>query len=151
MTVDLARLRKRISQLEKQVKELRRIADEATQNGAVDAKAVIARVVGLGILCPRPDRVAAYLWIYPDVANLVTGLADALVREFDGERSEIELDLHEDPEIDDQYLQFMVRKPTYEDGFVDRLLRLMRKFHDERRRTSGWVMASTDFRPLVTQ
>lgn len=118
MTVDLARFRKSISQLEKQVKELRRIAEDATANGTVaDANAVITRVLGLGILCPRPDRVAAYLWIYHDVHDIVIGFADALICEFRGERAEIELDLYGDPEIDDEYLTFLVHVPEYSEVF----------------------------------
>ena len=149
MTVDLARFRKSISQLEKQVKELRRIAEDATANGTVaDANAVITRVLGLGILCPRPDRVAAYLWIYHDVHDIVIGFADALICEFRGERAEIELDLYGDPEIDDEYLTFLVHVPEYSDDFMCRLDKVSARFDDQLSKASGWVLVTTDFRPV---
>ncbi|SRR6266536_4406943 len=154
MTVDSQRLHERVSRLEAQVAELRQIVYAraavvaAANDAAKAASETVDRVIAAGVVCPLPDRVAEYLRAHPDATDIVTGMAGELVREFQGEHAEIELDLYEDPEIDDQYLAFTVRKPTYEDKFVDRLLSVMAKFHEERGSASGWVMVSTDFRPL---
>lgn len=98
---------------------------------------------------PRPAVVAACLRDHPDVAGTVGEMAAAVVVELQGERSEIELDLYEDPEIDDyRYLTFYVRVPEYDGTLLDRLDTVAEQFDDRFTHTSDMVLITTDHRPM---
>lgn len=97
---------------------------------------------------PRSDIVAGYLVAHPDLTELVGEMAAALVEEFRGERSELELTLYQDPEIEDQYLVYYVRVAEYDDSLMPRLRAATAPFLERRGQTDGWVLATTEYEPL---
>src|SRR5207248_2026455 len=95
--------------------------------------------------------VAAYLRDHPDMVAIVNALGAALVREFEHEPAQIELDQYDDPEIDDHYLTFMVRLPVYPEdvrALMDRLDRVSDPFDAQFTTVSGSVLVTTDFQPV---
>jgi hypothetical protein len=142
---DTASLRDSMRQLEADVARMRKLIDAQDD-------AQVEFLLPAEIRVPRPSVVAAYLREHPDVVEIVSGMADGLVTEFEYEPAQIELDQYDDPEIDDHYLTFMVRLPDYPDdvrSFIERLDRVSDGYGDRLTNLSGWLLVTTDFRPIA--
>jgi hypothetical protein len=157
MTLDLVDLQEALFRLEadmsrvrEDVARLRRFADTAAESDLLPS----SDFDKLGIVLPheirvrRPDVVAGYVAAHPDVKDLVADMAAALVEELRSERSEIELALYQDPEIDDQQLTFYVRVSEYDDSFMERIDAVSERVESGRPPTLDWVLVTTDFRPM---
>ena len=156
MSVDLNSLREMVSQIEADVARLRALLDDqangqagATTMTAADAAAILANLDLPETICvPRPERVAAYLAEHPALSEIVTGMAHALIREFENEPSQIILDVYDDPEIDDHNLQYIVRLPKYGRSLMPRLDRVSEPFFELMIRAGEGVLVTTDHRPM---
>ena len=149
MTVDLPGLRSELRHLESRVAELRRIVHAAEQQEiAATGQADPGVPLPPEIVVPRPGAVADYLRARPDLAQIVAEMARALLQEFANEPSQIELDVYQDPEIDDRYLVYYVRLPEYDEGFVDRLERVSAQFDGRSGTVDDWVLVTTDYHPM---
>jgi len=149
MSANLSELYSTIRRLKDDVVLLSRIAESVEQERIAAGTAESPGVeLPSEVRVPRPSAVAAYLQSDPDLVPIVSGMATALVSEFRNERHEIELTLYEDPEIDDPHLVFYVRIPEYADAFMQRLRDVSGRFDDLLANTSGWVLITTDFRPI---
>ncbi len=160
MSVDVEGLRSTIQSIRQQIARqgivgldddvvrLEQIADaaEAEPPDAADSAATELSLPS-EIVVPRPDAVNQYVRAYPELADLARDMATALVEEFRGERSEIELDLYQDPEIDDRYLVFYVRLPEYDDSLMPRIRTISEQVDSRVPPTPEWVHVSTDYRP----
>ena len=149
MTIDTSDLRSTISALEDQVARLRRIADAADAHTIpVTDPASVGLAVPPDIIVRRLEEIVGYVRAHPHLKDLVTEMAAALVDEFRGERSEIELVLYQDPEIDDRQLTFYVRLPEYDDSLMPRIRAVSE--HVDNRFPPGpdWVHVTTDFHPM---
>lgn len=157
MAVDLVDLQEALFRLEADmgrvrddVARLRRFADTAAASDLLPS----SDFDRLGITLPpairvrRPDVVAGYIAAHPDLKQQVVEMAAALVEEFRGERSEIELALYQDPEIDDQHLTLYVRVPQYDDAFMERIEAVSERVESGLPPSSEWVLATTDFHPM---
>jgi hypothetical protein len=103
------------------------------------------------IVVAQPGEIAQYLKLHPALTKIVSDMAAALVEEFRGELSEIELAVYQDPEIDDRYLIYFVRVPEYDETLSPRLDEVWTRV-DSRFPPSGeWVQVSTDFQPMRTR
>src|SRR4051794_37854604 len=72
------------------------------------------------VVVPHPDALAGYLRAHRDLVDVVNGMAVALVEEFRGERSKLELIVDEDDYVDERLLVFNARAATYDQHFMDR-------------------------------
>jgi hypothetical protein len=100
------------------------------------------------IIVKQPNEIVQYLRAHPTLTKVAVEMAAALVEEFRGERSEIELGVYQDPEIDDRYLIYYVRLSEYDEGFAPRLDALWERV-DSRFPASGeWIQVSTDYQPI---
>lgn len=141
--------RQQIVGLDEEIDRLERIADDAehrSRNGADSATCDLN--LPPEIVAPRPDAVNEYVRAHLELADLVRDMAAALVEEFRGERSQIELDLYQDPEIDDRYLTLIVRLPEYDDSLMPRIKAVTRPFDDRRAKTDGWILITSDYEPI---
>ncbi len=143
---DTLDLQDAMRQVEADIARMRKLIDEQATAEAADAMELS---LPAEIRVPRPAIVAAYLGKHPDMVSIITDLGLALVHEFEHDPAQIELDQYDDPEIDDHYLTFMVRMPTYDDAFLDRLKKISRPFDDALTTASGWVLTMSDFRPVA--
>jgi len=101
------------------------------------------------IVVPRTSAVAAFLDGRPLLAQIVSEMAPAILREFAGEPSEVVLDVYEDPEIDDyRYLVYYVRLPDYDVSIMDRLDRVAEPFEARTGESGEWVLITTDYHPM---
>lgn len=149
MTLDVSELRERSAQLENEAALLRRIADETERaQGSGSPLAELGLTLPPSILVPDPGAVAGYLRVYPDLVPVVRDMATALVKEFRSEPSEIELTINHDPEFYDPYVKFYVRVARYDRSLMPRLERIARRFDDRRRASGGWVLITTDHKPI---
>jgi len=149
MTLDTSDLRSTIEALEEQVARLRQIADAAeSQSSRVADLAAVGLTLPPEVIVTRPDEIAQYLRKHPDLTAVVGEMAAALVEEFRGERSEIEVVLYQDPEIDDRYLTLYVRVPNYDDTLVPRLDAVWERVDSGYPPTPEWVQVTTDHRPI---
>jgi hypothetical protein len=161
MTLDVQDLQNAVNRLVDQAAQIQRILDQAAASGSATSesngsdeadRATSPESANLDlppeIVVPRPAVVAEYLGTHPDLVQIVRDMAAALVEEFGNERSEIELALYQDPEIDDRYLTFYVRIPIYDDTLMPRLEAVSERFDDRRSRGDGWVLITTDHEPI---
>ena len=161
MSVDVEGLRSTIRNIKQQiarqgivgldddVDRLERIATdaEAQSSDAADSATCVFNLPP-EIVVARPDAVNEYVRAHPKLADLVRDMAAALVDEFRGERSEIELALYQDPEIDDRQLTFYVRLPEYDDSLVPRLEAVSEQVDSRFPPTPEWVLVTTDYHPM---
>lgn len=99
-----------------------------------------------GITVPRPADVRDYLVQYPNIIDLLVPVALSASRRF-GPATELSLELHRDPEIDDEYLTLYVRQPNCDKDILDDIEDLSAEHEGELVGRSGWFLVTTDFRP----
>jgi hypothetical protein len=150
MTLDVQGLQGRVRRLVEEASEIQRILDEAATTettGAVDTGLGASLGLPSEILVPDPSVVVTYLGAHPDLIDIVRDLAATLVHEFRDERSEIELSVYEDPEIDDRSLTFYVRLPEYDESLMPRLDAVTEKFDERFTNSDDFVLVTTDYYP----
>lgn len=166
MSVDVHGLRstirdmqQQIAGLERDVARLQQIADNAegvTRSSADpghDLGVPAPGLDGIGPALPSvvrvrdPHEIAAYLSRHPDMTRLVAEAAVELADEFRGDRSEIELVLYRDPEIEDRTLTFYVRVPDYE-HLKERLDTVLDRLDDTLEQGSEMILITSDYRPI---
>ena len=137
--------------LQSDVEQLKRVADTVA-TGDVPFSAGSLSEVGLTLpsdmVVRKPAEIAAYLREHPDLTEIVGEMAAALVEEFRGERSEIELVLYQDPEIDDRQLTIYVRVPEYDDSLMPRIDAVSERFDERLTHTSDLILITTDYHPV---
>lgn len=158
MTLDTSDVQSALSKIERDMRRLQADVDQLRH--AVDAAEeqrtghAWGSPLGIGLKLPpeivvrQNDEVTEYLRQFPGTIGLVEDIADSLVKEFQGEPSEIELAVYQDSEIDDRFLVFYVRRPGYDTSHRQRIKTVMNWFSDRRAVSDGWVIATTDHRPL---
>jgi hypothetical protein len=145
VTLNVSEIYRTITTLEDEAARLRRVAAEA---------ATATDLAGVGLALPPevvvsyPNAIVAYLGAHPDLVPLVGEMATALVNEFRGERSQIELALYQDPETDDRQLTFYVRLPAYDATLVPRLHAISERVDSRFPPTPEWVLVTTDYGPI---
>jgi hypothetical protein len=156
MTLDVRGLKSAVSRLLDDAAEIQRIvAASAAESGQIGEgdQVTPTETIDLGlpaeIIVPRPDAVAEYLRAHPDLVAVVREMAAALVKEFRGEPSEIELALYQDPEIDERYLTYYVRVPEYDDSLMPRIRAVSEQVDSRYPPTPEWVLVTTDHRPMT--
>jgi hypothetical protein len=156
MSVDLSELQRVIFKMEQdivhlmdEVFELRRIADAvALQSPELLDRARAKLPLSPEIVMQRPDEIAGYLRAHPDLLPMLHHIATALVYEFQGERSDIELVVYQDPEIFGRSLTVYVRVLEYGDAFSSRLESVVRRFDDQFRGALDHILITTDYGPI---
>jgi hypothetical protein len=101
------------------------------------------------IVVPHPDVIAEYLSGRPGLANQVQTMAAALLEDFRNDRSEIELVVYQDPEIDDRQLTFYVRLAEYDDSLMPRLHTVVEQVERQFPPSSDWILVTTDHRSIA--
>ncbi|HZO28925.1 MAG TPA: hypothetical protein VFH48_23375 [Chloroflexota bacterium] len=145
MSLNVSEIYRTITTLEAEAARLRRVAAEA---------ATVADLMSVGLTLPSevvvacPGIIVEYLRAHPDLVPLVGEMATALVDEFRGEHSQIELVLYQDPEIDDRQLTFYVRLPLYNATLIPRLHAVSERVDSLFPPTPDWVLVTTDYRPI---
>jgi hypothetical protein len=100
-----------------------------------------------GIQVPHLTDVHAYLESHRDLAAVVATVC-ARAREVFGIQAELTLRVYRDPEIDDRHLSLIVRLPTYDAATMGRLDRVTETLEEELCSASGYLLVTTDFRPV---
>jgi hypothetical protein len=157
MSLDLSELQRtifgiesRMSRLRDDVHRLRRVADAAAlQSPAALDLARASLPLHPEIVVRRPDEVVGYLHAHPDLKEIVEEMSAALIEEFRGESSQVELAVYQDPEIEERELTFYVRLAHYDDTLMPRIHRVSERFDDRFPRASGNVCITTDYAPLM--
>lgn len=102
----------------------------------------------LGFEFPNPGAVIGYLLQNPSLYDVVL-YACILTEEEFGQSAQVMLDLYNDPEVDDQYITIYIRQEHYADDIMDRIDVICNEYEEALRNTSGWLLVTTDFMPLV--
>ena len=139
-----------IGQLKDDAAQLRRTADAAALQfpSALDvARAFL--MLPSEIIVQRPDEVVGYLYVHPDLRDMVGQMAVALVEEFRGELSEIELVVYRDYESVERSLTYYVRLGAYDDdSLIPRLDAISRRCDDRFAQTSDFILITSDYHPI---
>ena len=102
-----------------------------------------------GVRAERPEEVAAYLQVHPQLARLIPDVCERARKEF-GVGAELVLKIYRDPEIEDRYLTLYVRLPAYDGSITARLDRVTEPFDEALCNVSGHFLVTTDFRAAGT-
>ena len=98
-----------------------------------------------GVRAERPEEVAAYLQVHPELARLIPDVCGRARKEF-GVHAELVLKMYRDPEIEDRYLTLYVRLPAYDGSITARLDSVTAPFDEALCTASGHFLVTTDFR-----
>ena len=96
---------------------------------------------------PQLAEVRDYLLRYPDMMDVLQSVCRTASEEL-GACSRLSLEVYHDPEIEDEYLTLYVRQESYNEQILDRLERIYAEYEEELAERSGWLLVTTDFRPL---
>jgi len=96
---------------------------------------------------PAVTEVRDYLLRFPRLGISVPSITRN-VREKLGPKTEISLEVYTDPEIQDEYLVLYARRSEYNPEFLQALSELGSQCADLIPLDSGWLVITTDFRPL---
>ena len=121
---------------------------ELEERIAVDhvARAAAKRLGSIGISLPDVQSVTSYITAHPDTGPLLEQLASKLSVSF-GNSADVTLEVYCDPEIDDRYLTFYLRKPDLSPSDLELIDHISEEFSPGLATTSGWVVVIPDFRP----
>lgn len=101
-------------------------------------------MTSIGVRIPSLDDVWGYLEKYPGLAEKVEQICKKAKGYF-GQHTELLLEVYNDPEIADEYLTMLVRKPMYD----NQLIKDIEEFDDSLipmlTETKGWFLVTTDF------
>jgi hypothetical protein len=149
VTHNVSDIYRTIATLEDEAARLRRVAAGTEVEAATTADLTrVGLTLPPDVIVPKPADIESYLRVHPDLVRIVREMAVALVEEFRSERSEIELALYQDPEIDDRYLTFNVRLPTYDEMVIPRLRSVWEQVDRRFPPAPEWVQVTTDYRPI---
>jgi len=93
------------------------------------------------------DAIREYIRLHSDMASAVDIVA-SLVRSRFGKNTQLLLDVYNDPEIDDQYLQLRVRAIDYNSEFMNLIDAVDALAEPVLRRRTGRILLTTDFVPI---
>ena len=105
---------------------------------------VLSELDLLDIAVPDRGQVRRYLRQHADLVPAVLPLCRAFRGRFGA--AQLALELYRDPEIADQHLTLYVRQHRYDETTLDSIHEVYAPFADAIGRTSGWIIATTDFR-----
>ena len=121
---------------------------ELEERIAVDsvARATANSIGSTGVCVPDVQSVTSYISAHPDTGPLLEHLASKLRASF-GNNADVTLEVYCDPEIDDRYLTFYVRKPDLSPSDMELIDHISEEFSPGLATASGWVVVMPDFRP----
>ena len=95
---------------------------------------------------PQPDKIRDYLTYHLDMAYLLLKTSEMARLKF---RSPVQLslELHQDPEVDDEYLTLYVRQNEYDESVMKRIKQVRKEYGKIIANLSGWFLLTTDFCP----
>jgi hypothetical protein len=103
-----------------------------------------------GVMLQGEGKAQRYLDDHADMFDLAINLCREARRIFPAP-AELTLKVYRDPEIEDEYLALVVRLPVYAPDTLVRI-RSVSDTQDERiGEASGWLLVTTDFRPIEAQ
>ena len=103
-------------------------------------------VARMGVVISDPGRVREYLVIYSDMTGMLLPMGEALMAHFRGE-AQISLEVFQDPDADDEFLMFTIRRASYPENILDQIDSIVSSFEEPLSVRDGWVLITTDFSP----
>jgi hypothetical protein len=91
------------------------------------------------------DEVKEYLAHYPDMVDILPKAIEAAKRHFP--EKEVVVDVYQDPEIEDCYIEVKVLGCELNDVNLDRLTDAEREYIDELAGKEGWIQLNLDLDP----
>ena len=98
------------------------------------------------VVIPDVTAVREYLTAFPDMASILLSVCTAATQQFKS-NGQLSLELYRDPEVEDDYLTLYIRQSDYDDHVLDDIEQINKSLEEELAGTSGWLLATTDFRP----
>ncbi len=93
---------------------------------------------------PQVRDVREYLLEHPDMTDLVTSVCQ-MASDHIGPQAELSLEIHDDPEIEDEYLTLYVRQVAYDGQLLEAIRDVREQYLNDLSERSGWILVTTDF------
>lgn len=102
------------------------------------------------ILIKNSDEIEEYLSDKPDMISLVKSICCSLLERFQkiNTPTQFSLEMYHDPEIDDSHPILYIRQSKYEDDVLDIADGVCAKYEKNLSSVKGWLLITTDFRPI---
>jgi hypothetical protein len=91
------------------------------------------------------DEVKEYLAQHPDMVDILPKAIAATKKRFPGK--EVVVEVYQDPEIEDRYIEVKVLECELNDLNLNRLARAENEFIDELAGKEGWIQLNLDLDP----
>lgn len=96
------------------------------------------------VLIRDKERLHDYLRRYPGIGDLIEKAVKLVKARFP--RSNLELGVYQDPEIDDEYVILCIRQEYYDEGFMQRIEEVEEAIAGQLKESEGWFQLTTDFK-----
>jgi hypothetical protein len=113
-----------------------------------EVEGVLRRLRKVGIGVPHPSEVQGYLLSHPDTIPALAGVGEIAAAAL-GTIAELSLELYKDFETRDEYLTVYARQAEYQETLLDEIDRARELYEPYIRDVSGWILLTTDFRPVA--
>lgn len=118
-----------------------------TDSITVDIENLLGRLQEQQVELIDTDAIREYMCGHSDMVSGVD-IVTSLIRSHFGEDARLLLDVYNDPEIDDQYLQLRVRAIDYNSEFMNLIDVVDALAEPGLRRRTGQILLTTDFVPI---
>jgi hypothetical protein len=101
-----------------------------------------------GIIVSNPNEIQDYLLYHSDMIEFLKLIITVSLDKFDY-KTQLELKIYNDPEIDDSYLALYLRQEEYDANILEAIEDVCIEFEDELADKSGWFELTTDYQPPI--
>lgn len=123
------------------------LCDEETTSAEPLIEDVLDFIAFKEIILSSRDDVLKYLLKYQDMIELLPDICSKAVEKF-GLGSKFWLTVYIAKDIDDEFLELIVRKKQYDEDTIKLIDELQVAFEEEFNRREGWLVVSTDFKTI---
>lgn len=120
---------------------------EATTTAEPSIEDVLDFIAFKHIILSSRDDVLKYLLKYQDMIELLADICISAVEKF-GFGSKFWLTVYSAQDIDDEFLELIVRKKQYDEDTVKLIDELQAAYEEEFNEREGWLVVSTDFKAI---
>ncbi len=117
----------------------------ASPSVELEVEELLAQLQGEQVAIPHAEEVREYISRHSDLLPVILRAALLTHAQF-GDTARYSLELHRDPEYDDEHLILYVRQYVYEGDFKSKLERVWAECGPDLEGLEGWLLVTTDYR-----
>jgi hypothetical protein len=129
-----------------QVLKQRKLEQEATDSINMAISFLLSEIQQLGISLAKQEEIREYLVRFPDLIDVMLQVARTAHSYLP--EAHLSLEIYHDPEVEDEHLVIYARQEQYDKTTMMRIRDVRSKYRPLLLGRKGWLILTTDFRPV---